>query len=186
MSTVEEGLRAQVRNIEATYGRPMSAWIELIRESGKTKHAEIVALLKTEHGLTHGSANRVALIARDVLTAGGSSADPVDELYAGKKAPLRPVHDALMAAISAFGDDVEVAPKKGYLSVRRKKQFAMIQPAAAHVDVGLILKAVPSSDRLEEAGSFNAMFTHRVRIGGISEVDSELTAWLREAYDRAG
>ena len=191
MGSVEEGLRAQVRNIEATYGRPISAWIDLIRETGRTKHAEIVALLKTEHGLTHGSANRVALIARDTIapsqaTAGGPSSDITAELYSGKKAALRPIHERLMATISAFGNDVEVAPKKGYLSLRRKKQFAMLQPAAGHVDVGLILKGAPVTDRLASAASFNALFTHRARVADLQDIDPELISWLKQAYDRAG
>jgi hypothetical protein len=191
MSTVEEALQAQVRNIEATYGRPMSAWIDVIRDSGKTKHAEIIAMLKTEHGLTHGSANRVALIGRDALaTSAGNtatpSADPTDQLYSDKKASLRPIHGALLAAITAFGSDVEVAAKRGYLSLRRKKQFAMLQPAAGHVDVGLILKGTPVTDRLESAATFNAMFTHRIRVDSLSGIDADLTAWMRLAYDRAG
>jgi hypothetical protein len=191
MSTVEEGLRAQVRNIEATYGRPMNAWIDLIRESGKTKHAEIVAMLKTEHGLTHGSANRVALIGRDAMaasqdTAAGPSTDPADQLYSGKKAAMRPMHELLMALISAFGDDIEVAPKKGYLSLRRKKQFAMLQPAPRHVDVGVILTGARTTDRLESAATFNALFTHRVRVDSVTEINAELVNWLRQAYDRAG
>ncbi|HLZ27673.1 MAG TPA: DUF5655 domain-containing protein [Chloroflexota bacterium] len=191
MSSVEDGLRAQVRNIEATYGRPMAAWIDLIRESGKTRHAEIVAMLKVEHGLTHGSANRVALIGRDALAASESAAagptgDPTDELYSGKQAVLRPVHELLMTIVRGFGNDIEVAPKRGYLSLRRKKQFAMLQPAAGHVDVGLILKGAPATDRLESAATFNAMFTHRVRVEGVTEVNAELVSWLRQAYDRAG
>lgn len=39
--------------------------------------------------------------------------------------------------------------------------------------------------RLEASGSFNAMFTHRVRVGGVKEVDAELIRWLRQAYDGA-
>jgi hypothetical protein len=189
MGTVEEALQAQVRNIEATYGRPIEGWIDVVRESGKAKHGEIVAMLKTEHGLTHGSANRVALIARDALASSGATAadpvDPVDELYTGKKAALRPIHDGLMAALAALGPDLEVAPKKGYVSVRRKKQFAMLQPAATHVDVGLIFKDAPTTPRLESATTFNAMFTHRVRVASLTDIDAELRTWLQQAYDRA-
>jgi hypothetical protein len=187
MSDVDEGLRSQIRNIEATYGRPMSAWIELVRTSGMTKHTEVVALLKSEHGMTHGSAHRVALVARDAIAGVGSSpaADPVDQLYDGRKAGLRPIHDRLMASIRTFGDDIDLAGKKGYVSLRRTRQFAMIQPGAG-VDVGLILKGVAPSPRLESAASFNALFTHRVRVSGVEDVDDELIAWLRDAYDRAG
>jgi hypothetical protein len=181
MPTVEEGLLAQIRNIEAAYGRPIEGWIELIRASGLTKHNEVVAMLKTEHGMTHGAAHRVSLVARQA----SAGEEPVD-LYAGKRAALRPIHDRLMAAVHALGGDVELAPKSGYVSLRRRRQFAMVQPAAARVDLGLILKDVPPTARLETAAGFNALFTHRVRVATPDEVDAELVAWLREAYDRAG
>src|SRR5712664_3275815 len=66
------------------------------------------------------------------LTPAPTSADAaLDALYTGKKAGLRPLHDQLMMVIEAFGPDVSTVPKKGYLSIRRTKQFAMIQPSAA-------------------------------------------------------
>lgn len=189
MSKIDEGLRTQLANIEATYGRPIDRWIELIRASGRTNHNEVVAMLKTEHGMAHGAAHRVSLVARDAMAAaaqGGAetaAVDPVDRLYEGRRSGLRPIHDRLMAAVDGFGGDVELAPKKGYVSLRRRRQFAMIQPAATRVDVGLVLKGMPATSRLEPAGSFNALFTHRVRVGSVQEVDGELLAWLRQAYD---
>ncbi|ODT76402.1 MAG: hypothetical protein ABS76_31055 [Pelagibacterium sp. SCN 64-44] len=48
-------------SIEKTYGKPISHWLELIGTMAGKKHMEIVAALKTEHGLGHGHAN--ALVA---------------------------------------------------------------------------------------------------------------------------
>ena len=87
--------------------------------------------------------------------------------------------------MQSLGTDVETVPKKGYLSLRRRKQFAMIKPAAKHVDVGLILPVVPVAGRLESAATFNALFTHRVRVRSVEEVDEELIGWLGEAYTQA-
>jgi hypothetical protein len=188
MATVDDGIAAQIRNIEARYGRPMSDWFALVAASGLAKHTEVVAWLKAEHGMTHGAAHRVSLLSRQAAAPAPSSADAaVDELYAGKKAGLRPLHDQLMAVISAFGIDVSTVGKKGYLSIRRKKQFAMIQPSpAGRLDVGLILRDVPAGGRLEPAGSFNALFTHRTRVTSASDIDATLTEWLHAAYLRAG
>jgi hypothetical protein len=190
MATVEEGLQAQIRNIEATYGKPMSDWLAIIAASGLTKHTEVVGMLKNDYGMTHGAAHRVSLVARQSAaapTSAGQDSDPGGALYTGRKASLRPVHDALMSAIMAFGDDIAVAPKKGYLSLRRRRQFAMIQPSAAgRIDVGLILRGVPAGGRLESAAGFNALFTHRVRMSGFPDLDAELIGWLQHAYDSAG
>jgi predicted transport protein len=186
MATVEEGLAAQVRNIEATYGRPIDGWVGLIRASGLRRHGEIVAMLKSDHGLTHGAANRVALVALAELAPTAPAEDPIDALFAGRASDIRAIHDRVMASILAFGGTVEVAPKKGYLSLRRRTQFAMLKPAAKHLDVGLILPDEPTTDRLESAAAFNALFTHRVRVRSVGDVDDELVGWLRRAWERAG
>jgi len=184
MSTVEQGLRSQIQNIEAKYGRSIDDWVELIQASGRTRHGEIVAMLKTEYGLSHGAANRVALVAMDALAPKAETTDPEMALYAGKSA-LLPIHSRLMGFVSGLGPDIEVAPKKGYLSLRRRKQFAMIRPAARHVDLGLILPGRPVDARFESAANFNALFTHRVRVRSVDEVDRELVGWLKAAYDAA-
>jgi Domain of unknown function (DUF5655)/Domain of unknown function (DUF4287) len=186
MATVEEGLQAQIRNIEATYGKPMDEWLTIVAASGLTKHTEVVAMLKRDYGMTHGAAHRVSLVAREAEASPDQDNDPVGALYTGRKASLRPLHDALMTAIAAFGDDIDQVPKKGYLSLRRRKQFAMIQPSGAgRIDIGLILKDMPVHGRLESSAGFNALFTHRVRLAGPDGRDSELIGWLRSAYDRA-
>jgi hypothetical protein len=143
-------------------------------------------MLKAEYGMTHGAAHRVSLLARQT-TDPAPDVDPAGTLYAGRKAGLRPIHDALMRAVTALGDDLNIAPKKGYLSLRRRKQFAMIQPSTAtRVDLGLILNDVPVNERLETAVGFNALFTHRIRLTTPADVDADLATWLRRAYEQAG
>lgn len=193
MSTVDKGLRTQIRNIEQQYGKPLDEWIALLKESNLTKHTDMVDLLKSTYGMSHGSAHRVALLAREadaaslVKDAKAASRDPIEEMYGGKKAALKPLHDALMTAITSFGNDIEQVPKKGYVSLRRKKQFAMIQPTTAtRIDIGFILKGVLPTERLESASSFNALFTHRVRMNTISDIDEQLISWLKQAYNLAG
>src|SRR5215471_13062795 len=99
MATVQQGLQAQIRNIETTYGKPISDWIAIISASGLTKHTDVVAMLKNDYGMTHGAAHRVSLVAREQAAesaAADQGGDPVSALYTGKKASLRALHDALM------------------------------------------------------------------------------------------
>ena len=95
------------------------------------------------------------------------------------------VYARLLESLNALGDDIEHAPKKGYVSLRRRKQFAMLQPGAKWINVGLILPQHPEAGRLEPAGKWNALFTHRVRVATAVEVDGELESWLRAAYATA-
>ena len=112
---------------------------------GAAKHGEIVKALKTEHGLGHGYANLVAHHAKgDAKPAGDEGGDLVDAMFAGPKAGLRPIYDSLIAEVRTFGPDVEIAPKKTYVSLRRSKQFGLVQPTTkARVDVGINLKGSP-------------------------------------------
>jgi hypothetical protein len=175
------------RNLEAQTGKSLETWVATARGSGLGKHKELVAFLKTDHGLTHGYANQLAIkaLAADDSPAAGSD-ELIEAQYSGSKGAMRPVYEALKAAIRSFGKDVEFAPKKAYVSLRRSKQFGIIQPSTAtRVDVGLNLKGVPPEGRLEPSGSFNAMVTHRVKVGQVAEVDSELIGWLFKAYKDA-
>jgi hypothetical protein len=184
---VDAALQSQIRNIEATYGKPLDHWFAVIDASGLTKHNEVVAMLKADHGLAHGAAHRVSLLARQRHDTGAAPPDPADALYAGARSGLRPLHDALLGQIRSLGA-FDIAPKKGYLSLRRRKQFAMVQPSTtSRIDLGLILPpTTPATGRLESAAKFNPLFTHRVRITAATDLDDELRGWLATAYALAG
>ena len=184
----EEAMQSMIAGLETKTGKSLEQWLGLVRRSKLARHGEIVALLKGEHGLGHGYANLVAhqALGSDALSAAAAGTDLVAEQYSGAKAPLRPIYDRLAAAVERFGGDVELSPKKTYVSLRRGKQFGLVQPSTAtRVDVGIQLKGVPAKGRLEASGSFNAMVSHRVRLETPAEVDAELIAWLRQAYERA-
>ncbi len=184
---MDQATQTMIANLEKNSGHPVAWWIELVKNSGLAKHGEIVALLKTKHNLGHGYANLVVHLMKQADTAPAApGANPADEWFAGDKAAMRPVYDAVIAAVKKFGSDIEQAPKKGYMSLRRSKQFACVHASTkARVDVGLQLKGVAPSGRLEPAGSWNAMVTHRVRLESAAQVDQELAGWLRRAYDAA-
>ncbi len=187
MSSIAEQIATMEANILAKTGQPVSHWVTLARAEKLDKHGQIVKYLKSEHGITHGYAN---LIAHEALqSAAGHQAenDLIATQYAGEKSALKPIYDKLMQAIEKFGSDVEIAPKKTYVSLRRKKQFALIQPSTkTRLDVGINLKGKAPMGRLEPSGSFNAMVSHRVRLESAADANTELIAWLKEAYQAAG
>lgn len=184
MSSLDDQIANQIANIEKSTGRSLADWIAIVRGSSLDRHGQLVAMLKTEHGLGHGNANLIVTKARE--TAAGSpptDAELVDEHYSGKNAALRPLYETVIETVRSFGPDIELAPKKGYVSLRRRKQFGQVGPAAGQLEVCLNLPGEPTTDRLRPA---SGMATHRVRIGEEQELDSELIGWLRQAYDRAG
>lgn len=186
--TPEEQMANMVENLKKSTGKSLEQWIKLAKDSKRAKHGEIVKFLKTEHGLGHGYANLVAhrFLGSDSVSVAEAGGDLVGAQYAGAKAALRPLYDQLVTMIQRFGKDVEVSPKKTYVSVRRSKQFAILQPSTAtRLDVGINLKGVPPAGRLEASGSFNAMVSHRVRVEKAGDIDKELEGRLKKAYDAA-
>lgn len=182
---VDDAIENQKRNIEGRTGRAFDAWVALARGRGREKHGELLAWLKGEHGVSHGDANLIALTARrsGASSAGSDGADPVGAIYVGAKAPLRPFHERVIAIAQGFGDDVSLAPKQAYVSLRRAKQFGTVGPASGgRLEIGLNLKGAEPAGRLEAAGG---MCTHRVRLAPTDGLDDEVIGWLREAYDRA-
>ncbi len=180
MSQVE----TMIANMEVQTGRSLDEWCGVLQRSGLQKHGQLIKHLKTEHGFTHGYANLVAHEFRS-RAEGSDDTDLLRQQYAGKE-PLRTIYGAIVTAVEGFGDDVEIAPKKTYVSLRRSKQFGLVQPSTkSRIDVGLNLGDARPGDRLEESGSFNSMVSHRVRVEDVGEVDDELIEWLRDAYERA-
>jgi predicted transport protein len=180
----EEMVAAMIVNFKEKTGKSLPQWLKVAKASGLEKHGQIVKHLKTDHGMTHGFANLVAH--EQLKSASGSTpaGDLVQAQYSGKKQTLRPIYDALLKQLAKFGADVEIAPKQAYVSLRRNKQFALIQPSTAtRVDVGINLKGAKPTKRLEASGSFNGMVSHRVRLSSIDDVDAQLAGWLRKAYD---
>ncbi|MCZ7555546.1 MAG: DUF4287 domain-containing protein [Bacteroidia bacterium] len=184
---MDQATQTMIENLHTSTGRSLEQWIAVVRQEQLPKHGEILKFLKEQHGLTHGYAN---LIAHKSRGSDAASVDNQDDLivkqYQGKE-HLRPLYDALMQQISRFGDDVEIAPKNAYVSLRRKKQFAMLQPATkTRFEIGLNLKGQEPSGKLQAINSSNAMCSHKINLASTEDIDTEVLRWIKLAYDNAG
>ena len=186
-TSIDKATQTQIANIEKSTGKTLKQWTDIVNKSGFTKHGELVNFLKEKHGFTHGNANTVVHFAKQSHAgAAENSDDLIAEQYKGKE-NLKPWYDKIMAEIKKFGNDVELAPKKAYMSLRRKKQFAIIQPSTKdRLDVGLNIKGVAPSGNVEEGAKWNAMCTHRIRIEDEKTINKDLINWIKQAYEQAG
>ncbi len=186
MADPELARETQLVNIETRTGKSRAQLCDLLKSTGLEKHNDLRDYLKQHLALGHGDAGAVvrAYFAAETPPPEAES-DPLDAIYTGPKALLRPIHDALMLAIREFGE-FEQAPKKTYLSLRRKKQFAMLGPATnTRFEIGLNMKDVPATERLL-AMPPGGMCDYKVKLATVAEADAEVIAWLRIAYDSAG
>jgi len=160
----------------------LEEWKEILKEKSFTKHSEGVKYLKTEHDVTHGFANTIVTLSKD---ENNSTEDLVSIQYKGKEG-LIPIYKELISFIKTLGSDITITPKKGSVSIIRKRQFVLIKPATkTRIDLGFKLKDKPITERLENSGPFGTMCTHRVQISEIKEMDNELKEWIKEAYEKS-
>lgn len=179
---MDKALETMIDNMPEKTGKSLNEWKAILKEKGFAKHGEAMKFLKGEHGVTHGFANTIVSLSKD---SGPSGDDLVVNQYKGKE-NLKPIYDALIKVVSNFGSDVTITPKKTSVSIIRKRQFALINPATkSRIDLGLKIKDKPIDGRLEGSGPFGSMCTHRVKIGDASEIDSQVISWLQEAYDKS-
>jgi hypothetical protein len=189
MSSLDKAVQTQLENIQKKTGKSLEELAAVARKSGLTKHGEIRDMFKEKLGLGHGDANtlvHVILKSDGTRAAEGKSMDVVlDEIYSGPKAAFRPIHERLMKEIGKFGE-FEIAPKKGYVSLRRKKQFAMLGPKTnTRFEVGINAKDFKKNPRLLEQPK-GSMCNYVVNVSDAKEVDTELVAWLKSAFEDAG
>jgi predicted transport protein len=184
---MDKGTQTMIDNLQKNTGKTLEQWINIVNKEKLLKHGEIIKFLKDQHALTHGFAN---LIAHKTKGSDAGSAENLDDLivkqYEGKE-HFKPLYDKLISEIKKFGNVFEIAPKNAYVSLRRKKQFAILQPATkTRFEIGINLKGHESKGKLEGINSASAMCSHKINLADIKDIDKEVIEWLKAAYDHAG
>ena len=184
---MEQPEQTMLDNLHKNTGKSLDEWVTLLRKENFQKHGEILKHLKENHGFTHGFAN---LVAHKTLKSDAGSADNQEELvqkqYKGKE-QFWPIYQKLTTEIAAFGSDVEFAPKISYVSVKRKKQFALLSPATkTRFEIGINLKGQAPQGILEAETKSNAMCSHKIVINHEEQITSEVISWLKKAFESAG
>ena len=184
---MDKGTQTMIENMQKNTGKTLEQWIDIIKKQSFVKHGEIMKFLKEQYALTHGFAN---LLAHKAQGSDAGSAENQDDLitkqYQGKE-QLKAIYNKLMTEIQKFGKDIEIAPKNNYVSLRRKKQFAILQPATkTRFEIGINLKGQDAKGKLEAISSANSMCSHKINITDTKDIDKEIIEWLKKAYDKAG
>ncbi|AXT20498.1 DUF4287 domain-containing protein [Flavobacteriaceae bacterium AU392] len=179
---MNDALQTMINNMPEKTGKSLDEWKAILKDKAFVKHGEAVKFLKEKHNVTHGFANTIVTLSKN---NDDTPDDLVSNQYKGKES-LLPIYEKLIAVIQAFGDDVTITPKKGSVSIIRKKQFTLIKPATkTRIDLGLKLKDKATTTRLENSGPFGTMCTHRVKIETVEDINDELVNWMKEAYEKA-
>jgi hypothetical protein len=197
-------LQKWIEDLPAKTGRSLDEWMEHIRAGGPEDQRAARAWLKDEHGLGTNTAWWLAERAVGASPEAEAEEDTpegylaaavgyVEEQYAGKRAGLRPVYDALLKLGLGIGPEAKACPCKTIVPLYRAHVFAEIKPATnTRIDLGLALgDYTPVSKlpaRVIDTGgrAKKDRITHRVAIGSVAEVDGFVQEWMRVAYGLDG
>lgn len=183
---MDKATQTMIENLYKNTGKTLEQWIDIVKKQNFSKHGEIIKFLKEQHEFTHGFANLVAHKANETDAGSAENQDDLITKQYQSKEHLKPFYDKLMSEISKFGKDIEIAPKNSYVSLRRKKQFATLNPATkTRFEIGINLKGQEAKGKLV-AEKQNAMCSHKINITDIKEIDKEVLEWIKTAYDNAG
>ncbi len=178
MATPEEMQQKMLQSIEEKTGLKSDVIINDLKKQNLEKHNQKIAYLKEKYSLSHGFANLLAHKSKEDNTNNPES-NLIECQYRGKE-KLWAIYQKIEQFIKTL-DNVELAPKKAYVSVRAKKQFALIQPSTkTRLDIGINFPKnmeIP----LEPSGSFNSMVSHRIRI----EEPEDFTILVKECIIKA-
>lgn len=184
-------LKIVVEKLGARTGRDYAAWVELARAAGPTTHKALTEWLKANHGLNHNEAQWVAwgVVDPGRLESYGRPDDLEAELYAGKKAALRPTYDALLAMGQGLGEDVRTTVCKTYTSLASGTQFVIFAPRTnGAIDVELVLPPEHGLAGVEAFSGSNPKFNGRIRVKAGEPVGEGIRAAVALAREhvRAG
>jgi hypothetical protein len=189
MPSPEDMMSAVTDSMAQRTGRTLEEWVELVRgsEVDPLDQNAVRRWLRDVHGVKQ---NSQWAIANAAARAAGWQRPTVDEYvdaqFTGARAALRPVFDAVRTAAESLGEDVVLEGRGTYTPFVRRRQFAAAATAtSSRLDLGLRFVDPPASARLQPAKGPGSA-THKVALTTPDDVDDEVRALLRAAYEQNG
>ncbi len=183
-----------VAELKQKTGRTLDEWLRLIKKEGPPTEKERRDWLKTKYGL---GTNSAWWMAERSVGKGDELGDSdtylkaaekyVEEMFAGKKEPLRPIYHALLKLGLGVGKEAKACPCQTIVPLYRNHVFAQIKPTTqTRIDFGLALGNMKTPKRLIDTGGFarKDRITHRFEITSLKDIDDEVKRWLKVAFDR--
>jgi len=185
-----------IRGLKAKTGRSLEEWLKFIQNEGPADEASCRVWLKDKQGMGTNTAwwlaERAHLGDKEPEDTPESymraAVKYVDDMYAGGRAGLIPLHDELVRVGRAVARDVKVCPCKTIVPLYREHVFAQIKPTTrTRIDLGFALaryKGKLPSRLIDTGGKAKGdRITHRIEITETSQIDADVRKWLKIAYD---
>lgn len=178
--------REFLADLQAITGYDLETWMQMIDSSGLQKMPDLIQWIKSEYELNHMQATMLVNISRnDGKPVYSDTAALLDSLFE-RKEELRPLYEALEAALLETIDGVTFLPKKTYVSITNGREFAVARMMSKEIRVGMDLGDEPFGDYVQKGKGLGAMprISHMVVVTDLAEIDDKLLGYLQQANGR--
>ncbi len=176
-----------IDNLGNSGGKDLAAWLVAIDGSGIKKRNDLIAWLKTDCGFGHMHASLLAGIhANGGKPVYGDTSELLNNQFAGCDA-MRSLFDAVVEFALRNFPDATILPKKTYVSILAKREFAAINIKKSEIRLGLDLGSRDFDEVVSKANLTGPMprISHQVTVTDTSRLDAELVSLLKDSYDRS-
>ena len=175
-----------IDNLKASTKKDLNGWLAQISGLGLTKRNDIINSLKNDYGFGHMNAS---LLTGIYLNGGkpvyGSTDDLLENQFAKAEA-MRGIYESLIDFVKQNFPEATVLPKKTYVSILEKREFAAINIKPKELRVGFDLGDRPFDDTVTKSKLTGPMprISHMVVVTGSEALNKEMIGLLRESHRR--
>jgi hypothetical protein len=176
-----------IDNLKTQSGKSVPEWMKQLSSSGITKRNDLIKGLKEQHGFGHMNAS---LLAGIYLNNGkpvyGNTADLLANQFA-RATQMRPLYESFIAFVQKHFGNSSVLPKKTYVSILEKREFAAINIKPKELRIGFDLGDRPFDNTVSKSKLAGPMprISHMLVLTDKSQLDGDLVELMKASYQRS-
>ena len=176
-----------IENLKSQSGKSLPDWMKQVSASGITKRNDLIKWLKEKNGFGHMNAS---LLAGIYLNNGkpvyGNTDDLLDNQFA-KAADMRALYESFTAFAKKHFPNSTVLPKKTYVSILEKREFAAINIKPKELRIGFDLGDRAFDEQVSKSKLTGPMprISHMLVLTDASQLNADLVELLKASYQRS-
>ncbi len=176
-----------IDNLKTSTGKTLAEWLKQVGGSGISKRNDIIKWLKEKNGFGHMNASLLTgIYLNDGKPVYGSTDDLLENQFA-KAADMKPLYEVFTAFVQKHFPNSTVLPKKTYVSILEKREFAAINIKPKELRVGFDLGDRAFDERASKSKMSGPMprISHMLVLTDKSQLKSDLVELLKLSYQRS-
>jgi Domain of unknown function (DUF5655)/Domain of unknown function (DUF4287) len=176
-----------IDNLKNSTGKGLGDWMKHVASSGITKRNDIIKWLKEKNDFGHMNASLLTgIYLNDGKPVYGSTDELLDNQFA-KAAEMRPLYEAFTAFAKKHFPNSSVLPKKTYVSILEKREFAAINIKPKELRIGFDLGDRAFDDSVGKSKMSGPMprISHMLVLTDKSQLNGDLAELLKLSYQRS-